>query len=58
MKIKNKHIEFWGRYILVASVISLMIEGNDSFFKWFIWGVISIILLLYALNLKKEQEKK
>jgi len=57
MEIKNKHIEFWGRAILVASVLSLMVEWNDSFFKWFIWSVIAIILFLYAVNLKRKEEK-
>ena len=58
MKIKNQHIEFWGRAILVASVLSLMIDWNDNFIKWFIWSILAIVLFLYVFNLKKEEKKK
>jgi len=58
MKIKNQHIEFWGRALLVASVLSLMVEWNDSFFKWFIWGVIFIVLFFYVFNLKSFKKAK
>ena len=58
MKIKNQHIEFWGRAILVASILSLMVEWNNSFVKWFIWSILAIVLFLYACNLKKEEKNK
>jgi len=54
MEIKNQHIEFWGRALLVASVLSLMVEWNDSFLKWFIWSILAIVLSLYVFNLKKK----
>ena len=58
MKIKNHYIEFWGRAILVASILSLTVEWNNSFVKWFIWSVLAIVLFLYVFNLKRKEEKE